>query len=579
MLPQDPRRSPRNGIVSDRVRRVPLLSGSRVVVVPVDDEDVVIRPPPPAQVVDTAAAVRDALRFPLAGPSLESIAPRGGRATIVVEPWALPLPGAHPDPRQEALAAIMRALELCTVRNERQTVLVAGGLARKSGQRELERLLPPPQARAFRGNVLVHDAADDRLVPITGNSRIHPALLETELVVVLSAAETVLHGGPGALVAACDAATARGDEAADSLLEVGGAPGWDRALEIEEAVARVVPVLGVSLVLDLPRLTGAYKGYPDDAEVIARLGRSWARSVFSRLPTALRRDILGRVGRRIATTAAFAGPPSIAHAEALVRGVERRGAQLEHPLDTLVVGVPWVGPHVPREPVNAVTAAAVALGLALRLHRNGFPVLPDGTVVLCHPLRRAFAPRNPPPPARGFPPPPRPPPPRPGPLTGRTWAAFASALRLRLHRNGFPVLPDGTVVLCHPLRRAFAPEIHAPYARMFAALQGAHTAADLATAEQVAGRDERAVAAYRAGKACHPLLPYADWASCAPTLSRVGRVVVAGCRDAIAARTLGLIPSHSIPSALEMAHGVAGGRARLGVLLAPPYAPLLLPEL
>jgi len=360
----------------------------------------------------------------------------------------------------------------------------------------------------------VHDAADDRLVPITGNSRIHPALLETELVVVLSAAETVLHGGPGALVAACDAATARGDEAADSLLEVGGAPGWDRALEIEEAVARVVPVLGVSLVLDLPRLTGAYKGYPDDAEVIARLGRSWARSVFSRLPTALRRDILGRVGRRIATTAAFAGPPSIAHAEALVRGVERRGAQLEHPLDTLVVGVPWVGPHVPREPVNAVTAAAVALGLALRLHRNGFPVL-----------------------------------------------------------------PDGTVVLCHPLRRAFAPEIHAPYARMFAALQGAHTAADLATAEQVAGRDERAVAAYRAGKACHPLLPYADWASCAPTLSRVGRVVVAGCRDAIAARTLGLIPSHSMASALEMAHGVAGGRARLGVLLAPPYAPLLLPEL
>ncbi len=514
MLPQDPRRSPRNGIVSDRVRRVPLLSGSRVVVVPVDDEDVVIRPPPPAQVVDTAAAVRDALRFPLAGPSLESIAPRGGRATIVVEPWALPLPGAHPDPRQEALAAIMRALELCTVRNERQTVLVAGGLARKSGQRELERLLPPPQARAFRGNVLVHDAADDRLVPITGNSRIHPALLETELVVVLSAAETVLHGGPGALVAACDAATARGDEAADSLLEVGGAPGWDRALEIEEAVGRVVPVLGVSLVLDLPRLTGAYKGYPDDAEVIARLGRSWARSVFSRLPTALRRDILGRVGRRIATTAAFAGPPSIAHAEALVRGVERRGAQLEHPLDTLVVGVPWVGPHVPREPVNAVTAAAVALGLALRLHRNGFPVL-----------------------------------------------------------------PDGTVVLCHPLRRAFAPEIHAPYARMFAALQGAHTAADLATAEQVAGRDERAVAAYRAGKACHPLLPYADWASCAPTLSRVGRVVVAGCRDAIAARTLGLIPSHSMASALEMAHGVAGGRARLGVLLAPPYAPLLLPEL
>jgi len=493
------------------VRRVPLLSGSRVVVVPVGDDDVIIRPPPPpAQVVDTAAAVRDALRFPLSGPSLESIAPRGGRATILVEPWALPLPGAHPDPRQEALAATMRALELCSVRNERQTILIAGGLGRRFDQRELERLLPPPQARAFRGNVLVHDAADDKLVPITGGSEINPALLETDLVVVLSAAETVVHGGPSTLAAACDAATVRGAAAADSLLEAGGSSEWDRALRIEDVVSRRVPLLGVSLVLDLPRLTGAFKGYPDDADAVARLSRSWSRSAFSRLPAPLRRDILAKVGRRIAATAAFAGPPSVAHAEALLRGVELRGTQLDGPLDTLVVGAPWIGPHVPREPINPVTAAAVALGLALRLYRNEFP------------LR-----------------------------------------------------PDGTLVLCHPLTRSFAPGIQSPYARMFDALQGARTPSDLAAAEQVAAGDERALAAYRAGKACHPLLPYADWAGCAPVLSRVGRVVVAGCRDAIAARALGFVPSRSISSALEMAHGVAGGKARCGILLAPPYAPLL----
>jgi hypothetical protein len=52
-------------------------------------------------------------------------------------------------------------------------------------------------------------------------------------------------------------------------------------------------------------------------------------------------------------------------------------------------------------------------------------------------------------------------------------------------------------------------------------------------------------------------------------------VIVAGCRDSLAARTLGFVPSHGIGSALEMAHGVAEGRARVGILLAPPYAPLL----
>jgi hypothetical protein len=52
-------------------------------------------------------------------------------------------------------------------------------------------------------------------------------------------------------------------------------------------------------------------------------------------------------------------------------------------------------------------------------------------------------------------------------------------------------------------------------------------------------------------------------------------VLVAGCRDAGAARALGLVPTHNIPTAFEMARGVAGGSHRVGVMVAPPYAPLV----
>ena len=98
------------------------------------------------------------------------------------------------------------------------------------------------------------------------------------------------------------------------------------------------------------------------------------------------------MGRRMAATGAFAGRPSVAHAEALLRGVARRGTRLDEPVDALVVGVPWIGPHVPREQLNPVTAAAVALGLALRLRRDAFPIREDGTLVLVHPFTRSFAP-------------------------------------------------------------------------------------------------------------------------------------------------------------------------------------------
>ncbi|MBA3402267.1 MAG: hypothetical protein H0U05_09820, partial [Actinobacteria bacterium] len=94
------------------MRRVPLLSGSRIVLVPTSDDDVILRPPsPPARVVDVEAAVRDALRFPLSGASLDGLVTRGGRATILVEPAALPLPGAPQDARQSAIAVTIAELE------------------------------------------------------------------------------------------------------------------------------------------------------------------------------------------------------------------------------------------------------------------------------------------------------------------------------------------------------------------------------------------------------------------------------------------------------------------------------------
>ena len=39
---------------------------------------------------------------------------------------------------------------------------------------------------------------------------------------------------------------------------------------------------------------------------------------------------------------------------------------------------------------------------------------------------------------------------------------------------------------------------------------------------------------------------------------RLGAVLVAGCRDAAAARQLGFVPTHGIGAALAMAHGRAG---------------------
>jgi hypothetical protein len=157
---------------------------------------------------------------------------------------------------------------------------------------------------------------------------------------------------------------------------------------------------------------------------------------------------------------------------------------------------------------------------------------------------------------------------RPNPLLA---ASIGIGFALRLWRDSFPLAPGGTAILLHRFLRHFTHPTQQPYRAFFHA---ARSGGEFEGAAEAAARDERALEAYRSGRACHPRAPFADWSGCRPALDRLGAVVVAGCRDAVAARHLGFVPAHGLGAALEMATGRAGRPPRVGFLLAPPYFPL-----
>ena len=494
--------------------RLPLAYGSRLAVVDTGENAVVLAPPPPVDsIADVAAAVRDALRFPLAGQPLEALVPRGARATIVVEPPALPIPGSPTDPRRTAIAATMLELERAGAPSERQTLLVAGGLARRPAHRELELLVPPEVARRFRGRVEVHDVESEDLVEISDgdrSTRVHPALANTDVVVPVTAAETVIHGGAAALLAASDGTALRAENAY-SLLETSASGGWKHALDLERALTRRVALIGVSLTLNTPALGGVLHGYPHDRETVDRIAGFPLRGLFGLLPGPVRIGVLRHLPSELSSVAVFAGPPSVAHSEALLRGVESKAAQLDEPLDAICIGIPHTTPNLPREAPNPLAAAYLGLGLALRLWRDAFPVVDGGTAILLSRFKRRFP---------------------------------------------------------HPTQQ--------PYRALFQALRssGAREPADLVDEEDMAGSDSRAIDEYRGGRSCHPLLPFAQWDACQPAIQRLGTVMVAGCRDSAVARQLGFVPTQSVGAALAMTHGWSDRPPRIGFLLSPPYFPL-----
>lgn len=494
--------------------RVPLLADSGVVTADLPAGSAVLRPPPPREVLaDVAAAVQEALRFPLEGPPLEELVGATSRATIVVELPSLPIPGAPGDPREAAIEAAADALEQAGVPSAAQTLLVASGLARRPGPGDIASLVRPDFRRRFRGRVVVHDVESEALVDVgaAGNVPLHvnQALVETDAVVVVSAAESVVHGGPSALVSAAGTEALRA-AGAWSLLETAASQGWQTAVALERALAARVPLIGVSVVLNHPQLVAqSLRGFPYEPDAIARVARSPLRLAFSLLPAPVRVRILRSLRREITAAAAYAGPPAVAHAEALLRSIAARETTLAEPVDTIVIGIPPTTPHLPRELPNPLNAAHLGLRVALGLWRDAFPVVEGGTAIIVHPFRRRFQ---------------------------------------------------------HPTQQ--------PYRTFFAATRFGRDPHELHEHEQAAAADPRALAAYKQGRSCHPLLPFVDWASCQPALVRLGAVLVAGCRDATAARQLGLVPTHGLGPALEMARGRAGDGQRIAALLAPPYFPI-----
>ena len=232
--------------------------------------------------------------------------------------------------------------------------------------------------------------------------------------------------------------------AAESLLETHSAPGWELALALERALARRTRLIGASLTLDLPRLTGALRGYPYERAAVERIAALTARTRLRLVPGALRMRALTSLPAR-AHGVGGVRRPAVGRPR---RGAPARRSRPEAPRSTSrstrsCIGIPRTTLALPRERPNALAAAALGLGYALRLWRDAFPVREGGTAILAHAV--------------------------PAPLRPPDAAAVPRASSRRPRTGRDP--------------------------------------ATLAEAERAAAADPRAIDAYRAGRTCHPLPP------------------------------------------------------------------------
>jgi lactate racemase len=117
-----------------------------------DDRTTVVEPLHPQAAADQRAAVREALRRPVAGPPLRDVV--RGRRTVAISICD----GTRPQPRQIVVPAILEELD-GLVRLEDVVVLVATGTHRGNTEPELRAMLGDEVLAAVR--VVNHDARDE----------------------------------------------------------------------------------------------------------------------------------------------------------------------------------------------------------------------------------------------------------------------------------------------------------------------------------------------------------------------------------------------------------------------------------
>lgn len=491
-----------------------LLAGDDLVPVRLPGKVEVIQPPPPVEALpDLRAATRAALAAPLGYPPLARLAGRGSRVTIAFDDPCLPLPPPLADPRRVVLEEVVADLVDAGVRPADLALICANGLHRTWSRVELLSVVGPRLMLEHGRRVRCYDAeAPDENVELGRTPsgllvEVSALVADADLVVYVSLPWTEMNGGHKSL--ATGLCTYR-------CIDQHHGP------EVQADTRLMAPHRSAmhDRLWEIGRHIGG-RVPVFQVEVVVN-NRLWAGPLrlldlhrrrlppglghARRLPPAFRRALRKSLWSAYQPAGVWAGAVEPVHAAAVER---LRAGRVRVPgqADILVLGVPDMSPYAVHSDMNPVLVANAGLGYAFQLGREKPLVRPGGTVVLANPG------------------------------TARFHSRHHEAYR-RFWEEVLPLTRDAGV-----MAREHQPRF---------------------------ASDRALLAAYRNGRAYHPVHPFYAWNWMSRALGHVDQVYLAGCREPWVADRLGFRASPSVEEAVAAARQQLGADARVAVQLTPP---------
>ena len=484
----------------------------------------VVYPKPPIEgLANPGAAIRYALNHPLGTDPLYAQLRPGMRVTIAVDDISMPLPPmVRPDVRETILTIVLEMLEANGVDDIH--IIIATSLHRRMTDSEMKRMVGSKIFNAFHPDRYYnHDAEDpDGMVRLGVTAENEPVninrrAVESDLVIYVNVNFVPMNGGHKSVaVGLCDYESLKPHHNpqtirdSNSYMDPKSSMLNTKIRRMGALVDEHMNVFHIETALNNRMYAGPtsfLSKNEDEFTEFDRMKFEGMRWSLSKLPSAAKRALFQSIPSPYQVIACHAGKTEPVHEKIIEKGFEQYAVNVKGQADILICGIPFISPYNVNAALNPLLVQVMALGYFHNMYR-GQPVLKKGGVmIITHPCHDEFDHNHHP-----------------------SYIEFFNR-----------ILPEtrDAMKLQHKYEEEFA---HNPsYIEM-----------------------------YRRGNAYHGVHPFFMWYWGENGRQHVGKVIVAGAKNAHVPAMLGWESAESVTEAIAMARGIVGPSPEITMMHHPP---------
>ena len=344
-----------------------MLSGSNAIRANLPNDVRILSGPSPLPALeDPQAAVREALRAPIAHEPLASLVGPSSKVTIAFDDLTIPvIPMSPPDFRLTVIGVLLEELHAAGVKPENVRLLVANALHRQWTRSELGTVLGPLLSLLPPQRLTNHDACDPDQLTFVGETdrgfevEVSRAVMESDQFIYVNCTPSPMNGGWKSIVVGLSSF---------------------RSIRHHH---RPFPLARGHSIMD-PERSAFHRLLAEMGAMVESQLAEKGRRLFS-VETILNGEMPGKIA------AVVAGHPPETHRETLSLLAPSQRVEVDGQSDVAIWGLPNRDPYSAHSTINPILVANLACSYAFGLY-SGRPIVREGGVaIFANPVETTFA--------------------------------------------------------------------------------------------------------------------------------------------------------------------------------------------